>query len=119
MKNHLNEYFEGLDNHIFEFYETINQNISSKKITIQMTFLYNKHINFHYNIENDELVIEDFVDKIKLKYPNFSKLQDEAYHFQKMTVWPHISFECTEVEKFMIEIERIKNETEFAPRAKS
>ena len=112
MMNYLQYYFECTNSLAHEISETVNRNTSSSTVSIQITIIYNKDVYFHYNIERDELVVEAFRDKMKYKYPSFSQLKEESYHFQKMTIWPHISFESTDVEAFMNEIDRIREEHE-------
>lgn len=110
MNNYINDYFVCSDNLAYELTERYKRENGIPLVEIDLTFLYNKFLNFRYYPETDLLLIEDWMnEKRRYKYPNFSRLTDEAYHFQKMTQWSHIGFESTDAEKFMDVLNGIKD----------
>lgn len=113
MRNLIKYYIDNIDSLEYEFDEYIVQYISSKSIIIKMTFLYNADVDFEYNLDNDYLTIVSHYDRYTLKYPDFSKLSNGDYYFQKMTIWEHLCFGINDVTMFLNEINRIKNEAQF------
>lgn len=110
MMNFIDQYFECSDSLAYELSERYKKQDGVALVEIDLTFLHNKCWNFRYYPESDLLLVEDWMDtKVRYKYPKFSRLTDEAYHFQKMTQWSHLSFESTDAEKFMEVLNGIKD----------
>lgn len=105
-----------IDNHnciAYELKTDLRNGISGKEfILIDLTCVYNDYLTFHYYMESDTLQAWDYSDRSIYTYNNFSKLADEAYHFQQMTVLDHIGFEHDEVQPMMDIINRIKRKHE-------
>jgi hypothetical protein len=110
MMNFIKEYFNRTDDLAFELTKRYTKKEGIPLVEIDLTFLFNKCWNFRYYPDTDYLLVEDWMDtKRRYKYPNFSRLADEACHFQKMTQWDHLSFESTDVKKFMDVLNGIKD----------
>ncbi|UYE98813.1 hypothetical protein XbC2_387 [Xanthomonas phage XbC2] len=110
MTNFIEQYFECSENLAYELTERCKTESGVQMVEIDLTFLYNKCWNFRYFPGSDFLLVEDWMGtKRRYKYPNFSRLADEAWHFQKMTQWDHLFFESTDVVKFMEVLNGIKD----------
>ncbi len=112
MLNHIFEFMDKHDSIAYELKTDLRTSAEgSEFVFIQLTCVYNDFLTYHYFPENDCLKVLDYIDKKIYTYDKFSKLADEAYHFQQMTVHD-IGFEPHEVPEMMKVINRIKKKHE-------
>ncbi|AMM43950.1 hypothetical protein FDG95_gp592 [Pectobacterium phage vB_PcaM_CBB] len=122
MRNHLKEFLEKHNTVAYELQTDVRKSIEDLEfVYIKLTCVYNDYMTLHYYTDSDNLQIWDEIDKSVYIYNDFSKLSDEAYHFQQMTVLDHIGFEHDEVQPMMDIINRIKrkHETKSTKRTRS
>lgn len=122
MRNYLKEFFDRENNISYEIRtDLLNSPEGKKFITINITCVYMDFLTYHYFIDSDKLDVWDYSTKIIQTYNNFSKLADEANHFQQMTVHDHIGFEPEEVTRMMNYINGIRknHETKSTKRTRS
>ena len=113
MRNHISELLEHYNSIAYELTTDLRKSAEGLDfVFIQLTCINNDFMNFHYLIEHDRLQIWDYIARKIYTYNNFSKLADEAYYFQQMTVLDHIGFEPYEVRQLMEVLNRIKEEHE-------
>lgn len=122
MRNCIKEFLDNYNNIAYELKADVRTSIENLEfIYIKLTCVYNDYLTFHYYTGSDRLQIFDDINKSVYSYYNFSKLSDEAHHFQQMTVLDHIGFEHDEVQPMMDIINRIKrkHETKSTKRTRS
>lgn len=112
MINLLQCYFNNCDSTSFELRTDIRKSVESEFVYLQLTFLHSDYLDFHYFHEEDRLDIWCYSEKKIYQYNKFSELQDEAYHFQQLTLLDHISFEPEDVTKMMKVLNGIRKKYE-------
>lgn len=113
MINLLQCYFDNCDSISFELSTDIRKCPEGHEfVYIQLTFLYNDYLNYHYFHETDRLDVWCYNEKKIYQYNKFSQLQDEAHHFQQLTLLDHIAFEPEDVAKMMEVLNGIRKKHE-------
>ncbi|AFC21829.1 hypothetical protein GAP32_377 [Cronobacter phage vB_CsaM_GAP32] len=112
MINHISEFMNKHNSIAYELKTDLKTSAEgSEFVFIELTCVYNDFLTYHYFTETDTLKVFDYIDKKVYTYKNFSKLSDESYHFQQMTVHD-IGFEYHEVPEMINVLNRIKKEHE-------
>lgn len=111
MRNHIFEFMDKHNSVAYELKTDLQTSDEGEVVLIELTCIHMNFLTYHYFTQTDELKVFDYIDKKIYKYQNFSKLANEEYHFQQLTVHD-IGFEYHEVPEMIKVLNRIKEEHE-------